>query len=84
MKLPNSFCMGGCQIVCIIALANDFGAADIIPIYWNTITEEHSTVPVVDITVLNYHQFMAMFLMAIASAAPKSFAKAITLPYRKN
>ena len=42
------------------------------PIYWNTITEEHSTVPVVDIKVLNYHQFMAMFLMAIASAAPKS------------
>ena len=47
------------------------------PIYWNTITEEHSTVPVVDITVLNYHQFMAMFLMAIASAAPKSFTKTI-------
>ena len=47
-----------------------------IPIYWNTITEEHSTVPVIDITVLNYHQFM-VFLMAIASAASKSFAKAI-------
>ena len=44
------------------------------PIYWNTITEVHSSV---DITVLNYHQFMAMFLMAIASAAPKSFTKAI-------
>ena len=41
------------------------------------LVEEHSTVPVVDITVLNYHQFMAMFLMAMASAAPKSFAKAI-------
>ena len=42
-----------------------------IPIYWNTITEEQSIVPVVDITVLN------IFLMAIASAAPKSFTMAI-------
>ena len=48
-----------------------------IPIYWNTITEENSTVPVVDITVLNYYQFMAMVLMAIASAAPKSFTMVI-------
>ena len=48
-----------------------------IPIYWNTITEEHSIVPVVDIIVLTYHQFMAIFLMAIASAAPKSFTMAI-------
>ena len=47
------------------------------PIYWNTITEEHSIVPVVHITVLNYHQFVAMFLIAIASAAPKSFTMAI-------
>ena len=57
-------------------------------IYWNTITEEHSTVPVVDITVLNYHQFMDMFLMTIASlwllllwllCKPSG-----TLPYGKN
>ena len=48
-----------------------------IPIYWKTITEEHSTIPVVDIAVLNYHQFMAMFLMAITSSAPKSFSMAI-------
>ena len=59
------------------------------PIYRNTITGEHSTVPVVDITVLNYHQFMATFLMAIASAAQKAFTMAIMqtiwpLSYRKN
>ena len=47
------------------------------PIYWNTITEGHSSVPVVDITVLNYDQFMIMLLMAIAQAAPKLFTKAI-------
>ena len=38
------------------------------PIYWNTITEEHSTVPVVDITVLNYHHFMAIFLISFTMA----------------
>ena len=54
------------------------------PYVGNTISEEHSSVPVADMIVLNYYDFMAIFLMAIASAAPKSFTKAKpcgTLPY---
>ena len=47
------------------------------PLYWSKITREHSKVPVLDIAVFNYHDFMARCLMTITSAAPRSFAKAI-------
>ena len=50
------------------------------PVYWSKITKEHSVVPVLDIGVINYHEFMARCMMTVTSAAPRSFAKAIMQP----
>ena len=50
------------------------------PVYWSKITKEHSVVPVLDIGVFNYHEFMARCLMTVTSAAPRFFAKAIMQP----
>ena len=50
------------------------------PVYWSKITEEHSTVPILDIGTFNYHEFMARCMMTVTSAAPKNFAKAIMQP----
>ena len=50
------------------------------PVYWSKITEEHSTVPILDMGTFNYHEFMARCMMTVTSAAPKNFAKAIMQP----
>ena len=50
------------------------------PVYWSKITKEHSVVPVLDVGVFNYHEFMARCMMTVTSAAPRSFAKAIMQP----
>ena len=50
------------------------------PVYWSKITTEHSVVPVLDIGVFNYHEFMARCMMTVTSTAPRSFAKAIMQP----
>ena len=49
-------------------------------VFWSKITEEHSTVPILDIGTFNYHEFMARCMMTVTSAAPKDFAKAIMQP----
>ena len=51
-----------------------------IPVYWSKITEEHSVVPILDIGTFNYHEFMARCMIAVTSAAPRNFAKAIMQP----
>ena len=42
--------------------------------------KKHSVVLVLDIGVLNYHEFTVRCMMMLTSAAPGSFAKAIMQP----
>ena len=50
------------------------------PVYWSKIMKEHFVVPVLDIGVFNYQEFMARCMMTVTSAVPRSFAITIMQP----